>query len=419
MLNLRDLEAQAKALAPVFSKLLKQAREDLREEFGAAIAERDQRIAELEKALADSKVDEDAIVEKLLKAIPKPKDGEPGKDADMDALKAHLEDLVKAIPVPRDGKSITLEDVQPVLDDVIKSLRSDADQALAEPLELAEQARDALIKALGELKQPEDGKSVTVDDVAPLIREEVAKAVSELPPAKDGESVTAEDVRPLLVEMVESAVKALPPAEPGKDADMDALRAHLAELVKAIQLPPVPTVDEVAATFERRFSDLTLSWERQARDTFDKAADRMPIPKDGRDALPLDSFDLCLGDDGRTVTVKMQAGDMAIEKSVKIPAVIDRGVYSSEGSYEKGDGTTYGGCYWIAQKDAPEGVPGASADWRMAVKKGRDGKDLRDSASKHDPSKGVSIKQNQYDGANGNGYQPIDSSGNAQPPKER
>lgn len=421
MLNLRDLEAQAKALAPVFSKLLKQAREDLREEFGAAIAERDQRIAGLEKALADSRMDEDIIVEKLLKAIPKPKDGEPGKDADMDALKAHLEDLVKAIPVPQDGKSITLEDVQPVLDDAIKSLRSDADQALAEPLELAEQARDALFKALGELKQPEDGKSVTVEDVAPLIREEVAKAVSELPPAKDGESVTAEDVRPLLVELVESAVKALPPAEPGKDADMDALRAHLGELVKDIQLPAVPTVDEVAATFERRFSDLTLSWERQARDTFDKAADRMPVPKDGRDALALESFDMSIAEDGRTVTVKLQAGETLIEKSVKIPAVIDRGVYSSEGSYEKGDGTTYGGCYWIAQKDAPEGVPGGSTDWRMAVKKGRDGKDLRDSASKHDPSKGVSIKQNQYDGANGNGYQPIGSgsSGNAQPPKER
>jgi len=307
---------------------------------------------------------------------------------DIGAIAAQAASLV---PAPQDGKSITVKDVRPILDDAIKSLRSDADKALAEPLELAEQARDALLKALGELKQPEDGKSVTVEDVAPLIREEVAKAISELPPAKDGESVTAEDVRPLLVELVESAVKALPPAEPGKDADMDALRAHLGELVKGIQLPAVPTVDEVAATFERRFSDLTLSWERQARDTFDKAADRMPIPKDGRDALALESFDMAIAEDGRTITVKLQAGETLIEKSVKIPAVIDRGVYSSEDSYEKGDGTTYGGCYWIAQKDAPEGVPGGSADWRLAVKKGRDGKDLRDSASKHDPSKGVKV----------------------------
>ncbi|HFK2233677.1 TPA: hypothetical protein ACGXEV_000416 [Pseudomonas aeruginosa] len=296
-----------------------------------------ERIGRLEKALAEQP-DLEAIAKQAAALIPMPKDGEPGQDADMEALKAHIGDLVKAIPAPADGQS------------------------------------------------------VTIDDVAPMIRDEVAKAVAEVPPAKDGESVTVDDVRPILADLVGKAVADLPPPAPGKDADMEALRAHLGELVKGLQLPPVPTIEEVAATFERRFSDLTLSWERQARQTFDKAADRMPIPKDGRDALPLESFDLALGEDGRTVTVKMQAGDVVVEKSVRIASVIDRGVFSAEKYYEQGDGTTYGGCYWIAQKDAPIGVPGGSDDWRLAVKKGRDGKDLRDSASKHDPSKGVSIK---------------------------
>ncbi len=305
------------------------------------------RIEQLEKALsaqaipsADevaARIDLSALAKSAAELVPAP------QDADMDALKEHLSELVKAIPAPADGQS------------------------------------------------------VTVEDVAPLIRQEVAKAMSEVPPAKDGESVTVDDVRPILADLVGKAVADLPPPAPGKDADMEALRAHLGELVKELQLPPVPTIDEVAATFERRFSDLTLSWERQARETFDKAADRMPIPKDGRDALPLESFDLALGEDGRTVTVKMQAGDALLEKSVKIASVIDRGVFSAEKSYEKGDGTTYGGCYWIAQKDAPEGVPGGSADWRLAVKKGRDGKDLRDNASKHDPSKGVKIRKDEDD----------------------
>ncbi|EMZ5725013.1 TPA: hypothetical protein ACRNL1_000873 [Pseudomonas aeruginosa] len=272
-----------------------------------------ERIDWLEKALTE-RPDLEAIAKQVAALIPIPKDGEPGQDADMEALKAHLGELVKAIPAPADGLS------------------------------------------------------VVIDDVVSLIRDEVAKAFSDLPPPT-----------------------------PGKDADMEALRAHLGDLVKGIQLPTVPTIDEVAATFERRFSDLTLSWERQARETFDKAADRMPIPKDGRDALPLESFDLALGDDGRTVTVKMQAGDTVIEKSVKVPAIIDRGVFSAEKSYEQGDGTTYGGCYWIAQKDAPEGFPGGSTDWRLAVKKGRDGKDLRDNASKHDPSKGVKIRKDEDD----------------------
>ncbi|MGU2118669.1 hypothetical protein ACSEN8_03515 [Pseudomonas aeruginosa] len=272
-----------------------------------------ERIGRLEKALAEQP-DLEAIAKQAAALIPIPKDGEPGQDADMEALKAHIGELVKAIPAPADGQSVTID-----------------------------------------------------------------------------------DVRPVLAELVSKAVADLPKPQPGKDADMDALRGYLDDLVKSLELPKGPSVDEFAATFERRFSDLTLSWERQARDTLEKAADRMPKPKDGRDALPLESFDLALGEDGRTVTVKMQAGETVIEKSVKIASVMDRGVYSAEKSYEQGDGTTYGGCYWIAQKDAPEGVPGGSADWRLAVKKGRDGKDLRDSASKHDPSKGVKIRKDEDD----------------------
>lgn len=356
------------------------------------------RIEQLEKALAGqsipsaeeliAKIDLDALAKSAADLVPAP---EKGADADMDALRAHLDDLVAELPVPQDGKSISVDDLRPVIEEAVNGLREEATKALEDPLAKAEEAREALLQALGDLKQPADGKSVTVEDVAPLIRDEVAKAIAEVPPAKDGVSVSAEDVRPMLVELVDSAVKALPPAENGQDADMSALKEHLGELVKGIQLPDVPTAEEVGALFERRFSDLTLHWERQVREDTSKALDRIPAPKDGRDALPLESFDLELGEDGRTVTVKMQAGEALVEKSVRIASVIDRGVFTAEKAYEQGDGTTYGGCYWIAQKDAPQGVPGCSNDWRLAVKKGRDGKDLRDSASKHDPSKGVKV----------------------------
>ena len=297
-----------------------------------------ERISELEKARSDApapEIDVVAIAKAAAELIPAPKDG---ADADMEALKSHLEDLVKAIPAPKDGES------------------------------------------------------VTVDDVAPLIQSEVEKAVSKIPAPKDGKSITVDDVRPILAGMVDSAVKALPVPKDGtdgKDADMAELKLHLDELVKHVQLP---SVDEVAAVFERRFSDLTLSWERQARDTFEKAVDRMPKPKDGRDALPLESFDLSLAEDGRTVTVKMQAGDTVLEKSLKIASVIDRGAYKSQSEYECGDAVTHGGSLWIAQQDAPEGAPGMGGKgWRLAVKKGRDGKDLRDNSSSVDKSKGVKI----------------------------
>lgn len=251
---------------------------------------------------------------------------------------------------------------------------------------------DQLEKQLAAINVP------SAADVAALVDvEALAKSAAALvPKAEDGTSVTADDVRPLVDELVSKAVAALPAPEKGKDADMEVLKSHVGELVKAIQPAaalPAPSVEEIAGTFERRFSDLTLSWERQARDTFEKAADRMPKPKDGRDALTLEDFDITLADDGRTVTVKMQAGETVIEKSVKIAAVIDRETFKHDGTYEKGDGVSYGGSFWIAKCDAPKGVPGSGeTDWRCAVKKGRDGKDLRENASTFDPAKGVSLK---------------------------
>jgi hypothetical protein len=251
---------------------------------------------------------------------------------------------------------------------------------------------DQLEKQLGAINVPSAADAAALIDLETLAK----SAATIVPKAENGTSVTVEDVRPLVDDLVSKAVAALPVAEKGKDADMEALRAHVGELVKGIQPaapPPVPSVEEIAGTFERRFSDLTLAWERQARDTFEKAADRMPKPKDGRDALNLEDFDLALSDDGRTVTMKMQAGETIIEKSVKIAAVIDRETFKHDGTYEKGDGVSYGGSFWIAKCDAPKGVPGSGeTDWRCAVKKGRDGKDLRENASTADLAKGVSIK---------------------------
>jgi hypothetical protein len=263
---------------------------------------------------------------------------------------------------------------------------------------LVKEATAPLLSRIDQLeKQLADIKVPTAADAAAMIDlDAVAKSAAALAPkAENGTSVTVDDVRPLVDELIAKAVAALPAPEKGKDADMDVLKAHVGELVKGIQPAApltVPSVEEIAGTFERRFSDLTLSWERQARDTFEKAADRMPKPKDGRDALALEHFDLALAEDGRTVTVKMQAGETVIEKSVKIAAVIDREIFKHDGTYEKGDGVSYGGSFWIAKCDDPKGVPGSGeTDWRCAVKKGRDGRDLRDNASTVDVSKGVKL----------------------------
>lgn len=252
---------------------------------------------------------------------------------------------------------------------------------------IVREATAPLLARIAELEKSLAG--IVIPDV-----EQVARAAADMIPAPaEMEPVTVESLRPVIEAAVDDAVKSIPTPEVGKEEAMGELKAHLADLVKHVQLPTPPSVDEVAAVFERRFSDLTLSWERQARDTFEKAADRIPVPKDGKDALPLESFDLSLGDDDRTVTVKMQAGETVVEKSIRLATVLDRGQFKAGEAYERGDGVSHGSSFWIAQKDNPDGVPGmGKSDWRLAVKKGRDGKDLRDNSSTVDTSKGVSIK---------------------------
>lgn len=59
----------------------------------------------------------------------------------------------------------------------------------------------------------------------------------------------------------------------------------------------------------------------------------------------------------------------------KAPVVLDCGVYRAGVTYEKGDGVTFGGSFWIAQ-DATSEKPGDGATkWRLAVKAGREGRE--------------------------------------------
>lgn len=71
--------------------------------------------------------------------------------------------------------------------------------------------------------------------------------------------------------------------------------------------------------------------------------------------------------------VLSDGSEASIEVTLQHP--IDRGVYRDAEKYLKGDGVTYSGSFWIAQVDEPADKPGVSAQWRLAVKKGRDGKD--------------------------------------------
>lgn len=79
-------------------------------------------------------------------------------------------------------------------------------------------------------------------------------------------------------------------------------------------------------------------------------------------------------DGERTITIRGKGG--LITKRVPVP--IDRGYWSQGASAEKGDVFTENGCVWIALRDTKaKPCHENAADWRLMVRKGRDGIDGR------------------------------------------
>jgi Collagen triple helix repeat (20 copies) len=106
----------------------------------------------------------------------------------------------------------------------------------------------------------------------------------------------------------------------------------------------------------RNASDLTLVQEmieqRVAR-TFDAALVTTP-------------------DGGRTLLCSL-GGKL---HQIKTAIVLDAGVWKEGAAYNRGDAVSLGGSLFIAQADTGA-KPGKSDDWRLAVKRGSDGRDAR------------------------------------------
>jgi collagen type III alpha len=79
-------------------------------------------------------------------------------------------------------------------------------------------------------------------------------------------------------------------------------------------------------------------------------------------------------DGGRTLVLSFQRGETAVRRELVTDIVLDRGVWR-EGQFKKGDGVTWAGSFFIAQRDTDAKPEGPESGWRLAVKRGRDGKD--------------------------------------------
>lgn len=253
------------------------------------------------------------VVAGAVDALPK---AENGKDADPEVTRAMVKDAVAeafaALPMPRDGKDVDVEAVAAMVNEQVAK----AVAGLPDPPSIDPEAISASVAAaLDAWPRPQDGKSVTVDDVAPLVAAEVAKAVAALPAPKDGVGLAG------------------------------ALKDHEGNLVLTLTNGAVAKLGRI---------------------------DGEP-GKDGADGMGFDDLEVVY-DGGRGFVFRFAQGDRTKEFQFTMPVVIDKGVFKDGTEYEAADGVTFGGSYWIA-RSATKDKPGTSDAWRLAVKKGRDGKD--------------------------------------------
>ncbi len=301
-------------------------------------------------------------VQAALAEMPRPKDGEPGASVtaeDLEPLVAEqvaqqVSKALQDIPAPQNGKSVTPADVAPmILEEVAKAVAAlpvPKDGKDADPKEVA-----ALVaNAVAEIPRPQDGRSVTAEDVAPLVAEEVAKAVAAIPRPKDGEPVPADIVQRMVDDAVTkalSAVAAPKDGEPGRDA---------------LQLELQPAIDMEKSysrgTYAKHAGGLWRAFEAT------KGLHGWECVVEGIADLRIEQADREF-----TLVARTSSGE-EVSKSIKVAALLDKGVFKMGTDYEAGDGVTWGGSYFIAQKDAPIGHPGepGSNGWRLAVKRGRD-----------------------------------------------
>lgn len=299
-------------------------------------------IAALKSLLAERPDFSKTIAEEVkgqvaLIAIPK-----DGKDCDMEAVKAMVSEAVKAIPVVNgkdgsdgsngkdgtngeNGKSVTIDEVAPLIDQAVKSIRADADETL-----------QAAIKAI---PVPKDGRDGTNGS-----------------DGRDGTSVTVKELEPLIKDAVRNWTEGLPVPKDGKDGErgekgVDGLGLAGAMIDRDGSLQITLTNGEVKSLGAVVGKDGT----------------------NGVDGIGFESFELEYLPESHEIAVKASAAGRV--KELRYPAGgIRPGNYWREGTKAKAaEAWVHDGSLWIATKDTSTKPETAGSDWIIAARKGRDG----------------------------------------------
>lgn len=276
-------------------------------------------------------------VQRVMSLVPVAKDGadgENGKDADPEAVATLVHERIKA-----------------QLDALAETVKSipDAPELPDIPAMIAECVAEA-VAAIPVPENGTDGKSVKVDDVLPALEAQVAKFLADIPLPKDGA-----------------------PGEPGKDGRDGAPGEKGADGADGVGLAGAIIDRDGGLVVTLTNGEVKSLGSVVGKDGLHgKNGTDGQDGMGGKDGLGFEDLSFDIAETGRPVA-KFQRGDMV--KTIALPGIIDRGVYSPEKVYEKGDAVSWGGSLWIAQDDCPQGKPDVSKGWRLAVKKGRDGRD--------------------------------------------
>lgn len=360
---------------------------------------------QVEKAVAaierpqDGKDADPALMAEMIAAeVAKVPPGKDGKDVDPELVAVLVSEQVDkamaGIAPPQDGKSVTLDDVLPVLEEMVGK-RFDA-------LPVPKDGRDGL--------DGKDGISVTIEELEPKISGAAQKAVDALPKMPTS----------LLIDAEGSLVAVYPDGQPkaiGKVRGEDGARGasvmdgevddegHLMLRMsdgRQVRTGKVkgesgrPGQDGVAGARGRDAHEIQIIPgvdENRSYAAGVCACWRGGIIRAERQTDPIVDGDILAAgwmvylngvadesetaiDDGREIErVTTYTNGKSFARRFKTAMPIDRGVWKEkDGGFIKGDGVSFGGSFFIAQRDTTD-KPEISDAWRLAVKRGRNGAD--------------------------------------------
>lgn len=208
-------------------------------------------------------------------------------------------------------------------------------------------------EAVAALPLPQDGKSVTPEDVRPLLQELVTAAVGEIPVPRDGKYYDPAVLKQAVDDAVADAVAALPPAQDGRDA---------------LHLEIQPFIDEGKSYTRGSYATHNGGLWRAYEKTHGMRGWECIV--DG-----VSDVDISMNGQRNFIVTVNRASGASEKKSFDIPTMVYRGVFKSGDEYLPGDTVTWGGSLWHCDEQTQD-KPGetGSKGWTLAAKRGRDGR---------------------------------------------